>query len=81
MARVALILVALLILLRILLLVKLKPEAATRRFRLSTIQVLIAATIVGSYAIFGPKVALAALLSGLAAIISVSFLPSQRRPR
>ena len=81
MARVALILVALVILLRILLLVKLKPEAATRRFRLSTIQVLIAAAIVGAYAFFGPKVALAALLSGLAAIISVSFLPSQRRPR
>jgi len=36
--------------------------------------------IVVAYAIFGPKVALA-LLSGLAAIISVSFLPSQKRPR
>ncbi len=81
MARVALILVALVILLRILLLVKLKPKVPTRRFRLATIQVLIATAIIDAYAAFGPKVALAALLSGLAAIISVSFLPSQRRPR
>lgn len=81
MARLVLVLLGLLVALRVLLLFKVKPEVSTRHFRLSTLQIAIALAVVIVCVAAGPKGAFMALLFGLAAIVSISFLPDQKKPR
>lgn len=103
MAKLALLLIAVLFVLRVLLVVKFKrepsamtasrsrvqpdtadlpisKEAEARRFRLSTLQVLLVLAIIGAHSLFGALIASIVLLCGLAGIVFLSFLPTRNRP-